>query len=90
VVPSPDPELTSILPLGPSHLLILPTTGVTLDLYFKLAVRLELVASMHASWSIHAGEERVVRTTNFVRDDELSFAPTTRATTGHSILVSRW
>ncbi|MDQ2766424.1 MAG: hypothetical protein M3Y30_04640 [Gemmatimonadota bacterium] len=66
----PDPILTSIVPLRPSRLPIPPATGVTLDLYFKLAVRLQHVASMRASWSILAAEQRIVRSTNFVRDDD--------------------
>ena len=68
--PMPDPMLTSNVPLGPSHVLIPSATGVTLDLYFKLAVRLQLVASMRARWSILAAEERLVRSTSFVRNDD--------------------
>lgn len=67
----PNPTLTSIVPLGPCHLLIPPGTSVTFDLCFKLAVHPQLVASMRASWFILAAEERIGRTTNFVRDDEL-------------------
>ncbi|CAN5360550.1 hypothetical protein BH11MYX1_BH11MYX1_09860 [soil metagenome] len=74
----PDPELTSIEPLGPSPRLIPPKTGVTLDLYFRLAVRPQLVASMRASWFILAAEERFVWTTNFVRDDLGSQLPLPR------------
>ena len=71
-VQMPDPILTSIVPQGPSPLLrlILPATGVTIDLYFKLAVPQQLVASMRARWSMLAAEERIVRSTSFVRDDD--------------------
>ncbi|MEO8549108.1 MAG: hypothetical protein ABI678_04025 [Kofleriaceae bacterium] len=67
----PNPKLTSIVPVGPTQLLIPPATSMTLDLYFTLAVRPQLVASMRASWFIVAAEERIGRTTNFVRDDKL-------------------
>lgn len=67
----PDPKLASVVPLGPTQLLILPATSMTLDLYFTLAVRPQLVASMRANWFILAAEKRIARTTSFVRDEEL-------------------
>lgn len=64
----PDPMLAAYAPPGPSLMLILPRTGATLDLYFELVVQLQLVASMRASWFVVVAEQRIGRTTNFVRD----------------------
>jgi len=69
-----EPVLTSIVPLGPSQVTIAPKASATLDLYFKLPVRPRQVASMRARWAVIAEGERIVRTTNFVRDDDIAWS----------------
>ena len=76
-----DPVLTSIVPLGPSQVAIGPGASVTLDLYFKLPVRPRQVASMRARWAVIAGGERIVRSTSFVRDDEIAWSGPSAAPT---------
>jgi len=74
-----EPVLTSIVPLGPSQVTIAPGASAKLDLYFKLAVRPRRVASMRARWTLIAGGERIVRSTSFVRDDEVVWPATASA-----------
>lgn len=66
----PPPELTVIVPLGPSKVTIAPGARATLELHYKLGVKLTRVAAMTARWTLIAGKERIARTTGFVRDDE--------------------
>lgn len=66
----PAPQLAVISPLGPSKITIAPGARTTLELHYKLDVKLGRVAAMTARWTLIAGKERIARTTGFVRDDE--------------------
>jgi hypothetical protein len=69
-VPLPAPELRVVVPLGPSKVVIAPGERATFELHFKLGVKLARVAAMTLRWSVMSGGEVIVRTTDFVRDDE--------------------
>lgn len=66
----PAPELSVIVPLGPSKVTIAPGAKATFEMHYRLGVKLSRVAAMTARWTLIAGKERIARTTSFVRDDE--------------------
>lgn len=66
----PAPAFTTLTPLGPSQVAIAPGATVTLDGYWKLAVRPRVVDHMRVQWSLRAGDSRHVETTSFTRDDD--------------------
>jgi len=66
----PAPELRVVVPLGPSKVVIAPGERATFELHFQLGVKLARVAAMTLRWSVMSGGQIIVRTTDFVRDDE--------------------